>query len=143
VPENGYVKITGKIDLDNCSAGTLIVDFDPHIDVDWLDGRRVYQLSCRARIKTAEIKNVCPPSDPAGVDAGGGHACDMARPPKCTDNAQCANGMVCSAGQCIPDPCQGVSCAITEVCRAGQCVPDPCAGVSCAPGQSCVNGSCQ
>ena len=148
VPDNGYVKITGKIDLDSCSAGTLIVDFDPHIDVDWLDGRRVYQLTCKASIKTAELHHVCPPTDPGttpdGGSGGNGHQCDMSKPPMCTSSAQCKNGQVCSSsGQCIPDPCVGVSCMPGQICAGGACVPDPCAGVSCNPGQSCVNGACQ
>jgi hypothetical protein len=156
VPDNGYVKIGGKIDLDSCSAGTLIVDFDPHLDIDWLDGRRVYQLTCRASIKTAEIKNVCPGNGggtpdgggtggTGGSGGGGGHMCDMGHGggPKCTTDSQCGNGMVCSNGSCIPDPCQGVSCGVGEVCSAGACIPDPCNGISCQPGQTCVNGSCQ
>jgi hypothetical protein len=152
VPDSGYVKITGKIDLDSCSAGTMIVDFDPHIDVDWLDGRRVYQLTCRSSIKTAEIKHVCPPdSDPGtgntpdmGGDHGGGHSCDMSKPPMCTSSAQCKPGQVCnSSGQCVADPCQGVSCPVNQICQDGDCVADPCAGVSCDPGKVCVGGTCQ
>src|SRR5262249_26287700 len=39
VPDNGVVKVTGKLDLDSCAAGIVIFDFDPHIKVEQLSGR--------------------------------------------------------------------------------------------------------
>ena len=76
--------------------------------------------------------------------------------------AGCDEGQVCVAGQCVADPCFGVTCDVDEVCNAsgecvvpcltdqcedqgcfeGECVDDPCAGVQCPPGMSCEDGEC-
>lgn len=76
---------------------------------------------------------------------------------------KCASGQVCSAnGQCVKDPCRGitcgeglyckngqcrvscekVSCPTGQNCQNGKCVPDPCAATKCPSGQVCVEGRC-
>ncbi len=54
----------------------------------------------------------------------------------------CPSGEVCQNGQCVPDPCDGVSCQNDEFCRAGQCVK-ACGCTTCAQGEICVDGQCQ
>jgi len=62
------VSVDGKLDLDSCSAGIVILDFDPRINIEHEHCQNVeYELSCKAHIKTEEIKNGC-----GGGGGGGG-----------------------------------------------------------------------
>jgi len=59
----------------------------------------------------------------------------------------CPAGLVCrgSDGVCVPDNCNSFPdlCTDDQFCVGGECVDDPCAGVSCTgTGQYCVNGDC-
>jgi hypothetical protein len=62
------------------------------------------------------------------------------------DLITCPAGFVCvgSEGQCRPDNCNTFPeyCEVTEVCVAGECVSDPCAGVSCGADEYCLGGDC-
>ncbi|MBK9072699.1 MAG: hypothetical protein IPL79_17115 [Myxococcales bacterium] len=47
----------------------------------------------------------------------------------------------CVAGECIDNPCAGVTCEGGEYCSGGDCV-DSCAGVACGTGRRCELGVC-
>jgi uncharacterized protein DUF4382 len=117
VPENGgIVKVKGELDLDACTAGIVILDFDPKIKVEDEGGSKEYELRSVARVKTEELKNAC----------GGGNGPDMAK----------------GGGADLAGSCNGVICPGGEVCQGGVCVADPCAGVVCPGGQMCQGGIC-
>jgi hypothetical protein len=138
VPDNGIVSVTGKLDLDACAAGIIILDFDPHIKVEREGSRREYELTCSSHIKTEEIKGGC-----AAPGPDMGHGPDMTPPEQCNASKPCGAGDICQAGICVPDPCNGVLCPGGQICQGGACVPDPCNGVFCPTGQMCVAGHCQ
>jgi hypothetical protein len=54
----------------------------------------------------------------------------------------CEAGEICVRGECVGDPCAGVTCGAREFCRAGDCVGS-CAGVSCGPTERCRGGRCE
>jgi MYXO-CTERM domain-containing protein len=58
----------------------------------------------------------------------------------------CPTGTVCvgSTGMCEPDDCTTFPdrCSATQTCVAGQCVDNPCAGVTCQSDQYCSGGHC-
>lgn len=114
VPADGIVKVDGKLDLDACSAGIVILDFDPKIKIEDEPGRREYELTCKAHIKTEEIKGACAPD--GGAD--GGDPCS---------GVVCPNGQTCEPQNglpvCVADPCAGVVCPPGTMCDNGQCVP--------------------
>lgn len=115
VPANGIVKIEGDLDLDACTAGILVVDFDPRIKTEDEPGRREYELLCSAHLETEELKGACPTGTPDGGDPCSGVIC----PPGQSCSVQ--NGMpVCG------DPCSGVTCPDDQVCEVqgnqGVCV---------------------
>ena len=114
VPDNGVVKVVGSLDLDACTAGIVILDFDPKIKVEDEGSRKEYELLSKAKIKTEELKNACG----GGGGGGGGVGPDMA------------------------GSCSGIVCPMGEVCQGGICVADPCAGIVCPPGQMCQAGAC-
>ncbi len=62
------------------------------------------------------------------------------------DLITCPGTLVCrgSDGQCVPDNCHSFPayCAENEFCVDGECVTDPCAGVSCDSDEYCVDGGC-
>lgn len=130
VPVNGIVKIVGKLDLDACSAGIVILDFDPHIKTEDEPGRREYELTCVAHIKTEELKGACGPTGPAADMAhSGSGGNDMAL----CSGVVCANGETCvvqgGVPVCVADPCTGVVCPSGQVCEpqngVGVCVAPP------------------
>ncbi|MBI5478362.1 MAG: hypothetical protein HY906_05865, partial [Deltaproteobacteria bacterium] len=51
----------------------------------------------------------------------------------------CGPGQVCKDGECVDDPCAGVTCSGVQVCspETGECVSNPCIGVTCAVGSVC------
>jgi len=57
-------------------------------------------------------------------------------PEYCTANQNCV------AGECITDPCKGVTCASGEYCAGGECYGS-CADVECVQGQRCQMGICE
>jgi hypothetical protein len=114
VPDNGIVKIEGKLDLDSCAAGIVILDFDPKIKIETEGSRTEYELTCNAHIKTEEIKGAC------GVDMAGKGSVDMAHAP----------------GADMAGSCSNVVCPSPQVCVDGQCVAD-CTSVVCPTGQTC------
>lgn len=120
VPDNGIVNIDGKIDLDSCAMGTLILDFDPHISAFTHPGLHDYILSCTAKIKTKELKNGCsgsddmagsnqPPPDMAGAPADMTDLCH---------NVACQPGTACepSTGMCVAS-CANVGCPNGQMCE--------------------------
>jgi hypothetical protein len=110
VPVNGIVSVDGKLDLDSCAAGIVILDFDPHIKVEDEPGRREYELTCKARIKTEEIKGACGGSD-------GGATGDMSNP---CDVRVCMMNQICvltgGGGTDCLDTCSSLVCALPAVC---------------------------
>ncbi|HTR53213.1 MAG TPA: MopE-related protein [Kofleriaceae bacterium] len=61
-------------------------------------------------------------------------------PECCTSGQNCVvdqNGV----GQCVSNPCAGVTCSGDQYCEAGTCI-DSCAGKSCPSGQWCKLGQC-
>jgi hypothetical protein len=121
VPENGIVEVEGKLDLDSCAAGIVILDFDPHIKTEREHDKSEYELTCRSHIKTEELKGSC-----------------NTPPPQCSSTVPCPTGDVCQAGVCVPDPCNGVTCSVVgQFCQNGACVPDPCFGVMCTAPATC------
>ncbi len=57
-------------------------------------------------------------------------------PDRCAANQNCING------QCITNPCQGVTCPSDRYCVGGSCFGS-CANVDCPTGQRCKMGTCQ
>jgi hypothetical protein len=120
VPDNGVVKVTGKLDLDTCAAGIVIFDFDPHIKIEDVPGHHIYTLTCNAHIKTEEVKGACgnggsDGGSPApGPDmAGGGGGLNS-----CT-NVVCMIGQICvvqNGGPVCLDTCSNLACVAPEVC---------------------------
>lgn len=117
VPVDGIVKVTGKLDLDSCAAGIVILDFDPKIKTEDEPGRREYELLCSAHVKTEEVKNACGGGVGGGSDGGGAGGNDMAGNP--------CNGVICPSGQSCSvqggvavcgDPCNGIVCPSGQVC---------------------------
>ena len=103
------LKLDGKLDLDACVTGIVILDFDPKIKIEDEGSRREYELTARARIKTEELKGGC---------GGGNPQPDMAKGPD------------------MVGTCGGVVCRMDQKCQAGMCVAD-CSSVVCAPPLSC------
>jgi hypothetical protein len=125
LPEGGVVNVVGRLDLDGCAAGTVIVDFDPQFrtsgdDECGCDGASGTACPCRARVgrhratlRTEEVKGACTPDGggnppPTGGQCGNG-------------NTVCAPDQICKNGDCL-DPCFGVTCTGSKVCFKGQCV---------------------
>jgi len=112
VPVNGIVDVDGKLDLDSCAAGIVILDFDPHIKVEDEPGRREYELTCKAHIKTEEIKNGCGSAD------GGSPSGDMVASHAC-DNFVCMMNQICvvvNGGPSCMDTCTSLVCVAPDVC---------------------------
>ncbi|WP_169791732.1 MopE-related protein [Sandaracinus amylolyticus] len=80
---------------------------------------------------TCDAPNVCRRTDGACV----GNNC-IFLPYLCTD------AQICAAGECVDDPCAGVSCDAGQFCRGGACVGS-CAGVRCGVGEVCRGGECE
>ncbi|MGN6109490.1 MAG: MopE-related protein, partial [Kofleriaceae bacterium] len=65
------------------------------------------------------------------------------RPDDCTTFPErCGPGEDCIAGQCVSNPCQGVTCGEGQYCVGGNCVHS-CADVECPNGQRCRLGMCE
>jgi hypothetical protein len=115
------LKVVGRLDLDSCAAGTVILDFDPKIRTDADDecqsghddrGVTRYRLRSTATVRTEEVHGAC--------GGGGG-------PGPTPSPGQCGNGNTV----CAPD----------QICKNGDCL-DACFGVACGPGTSCIKGQC-
>lgn len=115
VPRDGVVEVEGKLDLDACAAGIVILDFDPHIKVEDEPGRREYELLCRAHVKTEELKGGC---GGGGSDGGSGTP-DMISAPNPCSNVVCMMNQICvvqnGAPSCM-DTCTSLVCSAPEVC---------------------------
>ena len=113
VPVNGVVDVDGKLDLDSCAAGIVILDFDPHIKVEDEPGRREYELTCKAHIKTEELKGACGGSD------GGTASADMVSSHNPCDNVVCMMNQICVVQNGAPacmDTCTNLVCTAPDVC---------------------------
>ncbi|HEX5064135.1 MAG TPA: MopE-related protein [Kofleriaceae bacterium] len=65
------------------------------------------------------------------------------RPDDCTTFPErCTGTQVCVNGQCISNPCDGVTCPGDKYCLGGTCVSS-CADVMCPAGQRCRQGMCE
>ncbi|MGZ3427102.1 MAG: DUF4382 domain-containing protein [Polyangia bacterium] len=116
VPDNGILKVDGKLDFDSCASGVVILDFDPKIKIEYEGSHKEYELSCKARIKTEEVKGAC---------GGGGGSPDLAH----------------GASTDMASPCDNVVCRMTQVCviQGGNPVcEDTCSSLACPGGQVCV-----
>ncbi|MCH8029038.1 MAG: hypothetical protein IH874_03805 [Candidatus Dadabacteria bacterium] len=76
-----------------------------------------------------------------------GAATPVAPLPECTVDADCLEGEVCEAGECVaaPECAVDTDCAEGEVCEAGACVeapPECTVDTDCAEGQVCALGIC-
>ncbi len=111
VPDSGVVKVEGKLDLDACAAGILIFDFDPHIIVQDVKDGRIYELTCKATIKTDEVKGAC--TNTAGPDMAGGGGMNPCTGVVCMMNQVCV--VQGGAPVCV-DTCNNVVCPAPEVC---------------------------
>jgi hypothetical protein len=141
IPVDGIVEVENcnGIKIQPCGAGTIILDFDPHLKTeDEGDSRREYELLPKATLKTAKMNGSCGGTDGGKMDGGA--------PPDMTPMCPvCAPNEICKNGMCVANPCNGVVCAPGEFCDSndGLCHPlQSCTGVICAPGQTCVNGTC-
>ncbi len=148
VPDSGFINITGKIDLDSCAMGTMILDFDPHISTFTHPGLHDYILSANAKIKTTEIKNGCGGgmAGGGGSAGGGGGGGGAVTPPTCGTSADCATGDVCRLNQCVTDKCSGVTCATGQICDDGSCIDGSgslCDGVTCPVGACEISNGAQ
>jgi hypothetical protein len=141
LPDQGVIKVIGKLDLDNCSAGTVILDFDPKIRIDRDDecgnegcddhhhqssGGASFRLRSKATIRTEEVQGACGGGSDGGAgpgSGGGGGQCG-------NGNTVCTADQICHNGDCV-DPCLGVTCKMGSSCIKGQCVSsDPCSAES-------------
>jgi hypothetical protein len=120
VPDNGILKVDGKLDFDSCATGVVILDFDPKIKIETEGAKKEYELTCKARIKTEEVKGAC------GGDGG-------------TSSADMAKGGGSSTD--MSGPCDNVVCMMSQVCivQGGNPVcMDTCTSLVCTGGQVCV-----
>lgn len=64
-----------------------------------------------------------------------------------TCQPNCQNGEVCRYGKCVPSDCRkpGGECLAGQLCASadGQCINDPCRGISCGAGLYCRDGQCR
>jgi hypothetical protein len=121
IPDNNILKVDGKLDLDACASGIVILDFDPHIKIEDEGSRREYELTCAAHIKTEEVKGACGGSTDGGGGTGGG-------------------GGGGGSGD-MSSPCNGVVCMMNQVCVAQGGLPvclDTCTSLVCQMGMICV-----
>jgi len=63
-------------------------------------------------------------------------------PERCTANQSCVVNGNTGAGECVTNPCAGVTCANEQYCVSGECIAS-CADVECPAGQRCRLGSCE
>ncbi|MGE5186124.1 MAG: MopE-related protein [Acidobacteriota bacterium] len=61
---------------------------------------------------------------------------------KCAANQSCVVDANTGMGQCVTNPCYGVTCPGNQYCEAGNCI-DSCATVTCKAGERCQLGVCQ
>jgi hypothetical protein len=132
LPNNGVIKVVGDLDLDNCAAGTVILDFDPKIRNDSDDecgnsgcnhhkqaSGESFRLRSKATIRTEEVQGMCGGGGTGGSGGGNGGQCG-------NGNTVCTPDQICRNGDCV-DPCLGVTCGNGSTCIKGQCVSnDPC-----------------
>jgi hypothetical protein len=151
VPNGGIVNVVGRLDLDSCASGIVILDFDPHIRTEHEHGRREYELSCVSHIRTEELKGGCGGNGGTGGTGGGGGGVgpDMANGPDMTKpQQQCLLDSDCTAahekcgpsGVCVNNTaCEGVVCPQQdEVCLGTPpCITDVCFGFQCPLGTTC------
>ncbi len=141
VPKDGDIDVTGKLDLDSCMTGIVIVDFDPHLKREDEGDRKEWELAPAAHIKTEELAGKCGPDGGSGGGSDGGSGGHDGGG-SCT-GVVCPAGDVCVNGSCVTDPCKNVLCPTGEVCVNGVCTTaNPCSGVTCPPGEVCSNGTC-
>ncbi len=141
IPDHGVVKVDGKLDLDACTTGLVILDFDPKITIEHECNKPTeYELGCRAHIKTEEVKGGCGGGGNGGGGGGtgggggnGGGTPDMAGG---GDMASICDVVVCRMGQiCVV---QNGLPACLDTCTSLVCTPpDVCAVVAGTP--TCVN----
>lgn len=124
IPNHGVVEVHGKLDLDSCATGIVILDFDPKIKIEHECNKPTeYELGCSAHIKTEEIKGACGGGGHGGGGGGGGTggsggggggggstACD---------NVVCMQGQICVVSNGLPscmDTCTSLVCTPPDVC---------------------------
>jgi len=85
----------------------------------------------------------CSPAPGSTFRATCGDDSDLSSAASCTDSGQCASGMDCVGGKCIP-----ASCSVASDCGANSCPVNP--GTSCNSHQDCggspmvcLNNQCQ
>ncbi|HTP51464.1 MAG TPA: MopE-related protein [Anaeromyxobacteraceae bacterium] len=90
--------------------------------------------TCNSNVSPpACVPSPCPTAAcPAGQTCQGSTCADLCA----TMSAPCGSGASCSGGVCMSG-CSLVLCPAGSVCSAGQCIPDPCAGVTCPTGTFC------
>jgi hypothetical protein len=157
LPSGGTLEVVGKLDLDGCAAGTLILDFDPKIRTDADDECSMQNQGCDNQKGGKEHQHDRDRGDSdgkSGNGSGNGNqthvtyhlralatlrteeikgSCTPGSPPPPAGN-QCGNGntvcspdQICKNGDCL-DPCFGVTCQGGTTCFKGECVSnDPCA----------------
>ncbi|HTL38743.1 MAG TPA: MopE-related protein [Kofleriaceae bacterium] len=54
----------------------------------------------------------------------------------------CLTNQSCVGGNCITNPCAGVTCSGNQYCLGGTCVSS-CPDLDCKPGQRCTQGMCE
>ena len=152
---------------DDCGCGQ---DNQPVCGVDEV----TYQNECLAQCAgvTISAEGACPTEGcvshedcPAGPDrcevrclSG---SCSLSCPQQCSEEADCASGMICDAGSCVPDPCSCTSespvcdldgvtwpsacearCQGAEIVGLGEC-RETCQGDGeCPLGALCTDGEC-
>ena len=40
----------------------------------------------------------------------------------CEEDTDCKGDRICEDGDCVPNPCLGVSCPVERICEDGECV---------------------
>ncbi|MBX7102203.1 MAG: hypothetical protein K1X89_31090, partial [Myxococcaceae bacterium] len=107
------------------------------------DVRAPSTLTCRPKAGSCDVAEAC---DGTAVDCPGdqvrpqGQVCDVLYlcdgadagcPSSCTTTSDCANGGVCTAGQCRGGKGPGQSCSSPLECQNGLCVDGVCCDVAC------------
>ena len=125
-----------------CPVGQVCVDdfclIDPCFGVDCPPEQDGDLTECVAGecVRSCDLIT-CPPGTVCVGDLG------QCRPDDCTTFPDyCTADQVCVAGECVSDPCAGVSCPADEYCTGGECHAS-CAGVDCPDGQRCRLGMCE
>lgn len=79
----------------------------------------------------------------AGGEGGAAPSCDSTTIVcACSASSECADGLACLDGQCLPACTFDYECGDASVCADGRCVAECSSELPCEAGYACVGGGC-